>query len=188
MTSNVHDSFGSEGVSHTSSSDGRGPFQRDSIITCLERLAQMSGDKMPDHDEIHLPYFRKRDVYKYFVDEFKVLNGNNVKYPCRSYFYRAWKQYCNTIKVRKLGRFAKCTTCVQLRKLIHDAAARRDFKCVEEYKRQKSDHNEQIARERREYKKKGQGMTATRSVSLNNSGWGRSVCLRPPTFHGKNQR
>ena len=58
------------------------------------------------------------------------------------------------VKVRKLGRFAKCSLCEQLREGIAEAANNRDFKRKEILKRQKKEHNESIARERREYKKK----------------------------------
>lgn len=76
------------------------------------------------------------------------------KCPSRSYFYRVWKRHCKTIKVRKLGRFAKCTICEQLRKPIHDAASRRNYKNLALLRRQKVEHNELIAQERREYNKK----------------------------------
>ncbi len=154
----LSDSFGaasnSQSRSQTTSNSDRGPFQRDAIITSLERMAENSGDMMPDQDEIHLPHFRKRDVYQFFKDEFTILHGVDVKCPCKSYFYKTWKRHCRHIKVRKLGRFAKCTTCEQLRKSIHDAAARRDYKSLAVYRRKKAEHNELIAKERREYKKK----------------------------------
>ncbi len=154
ITSRQSQSLGSTLQSETTSNSDRGPLQRDSVITFLERMADNCGDKMPDLDEIHLPYFRKRDVYAYFKDEFRILNNSNVKCPTKSYFYRTWKIYNKNIKIRKLGRFAKCTACEQLRKTIHDAAARRDFKSLAIYRRKKAEHNELIAKERREYKKK----------------------------------
>ncbi len=148
------ESIGSEHQSETTSNSDRGPLQRDAVITFLERTADNCGDKMPDLNEIHLPYFRKRDVYAHFKDEFSILNNTGVKCPSKSYFYGTWKKYNRNIKVRKLGRFAKCTVCEQLRKTIHDAAARRDFKNLAIYRRKKAVHNELIAKERREYKKK----------------------------------
>ncbi len=154
VKSRLTDSIGSELQSQTTSNSDRGPIQRDAIITFLERMAENCGDKMPDQDETHLPYFRKRDVYAQFKNEFGILNGTEVKQPCGSYFYKTWKRFCRSIKVRKLGRFAKCTTCEQLRKSIHDAASRRDYKNLAIYRRQKAEHNELIAKERREYKKK----------------------------------
>ncbi len=144
------DSFTGDIFSHTTSNSDRGSDQKDSIITCLERLAEGSGDKMPDTDEVHLPFFRKRDVYQYFQKEFEILYGSTLKCPCRSYFYRIWKKDCRNIKVRKLGRFAKCSTCEQLRKSISDAVSRREYKTVEILRQRKREHNEMIARERRE--------------------------------------
>ncbi len=148
------DSFGSEHQSQTSSNSDRRPIQRDAIITSLERMAETSGDKMPDLEEIHLPYFRKRDVYMYFKQEFRILHSSNIKCPSKSYFYSTWKQNCRSIKVRKLGRFAKCSTCEQLRHSISEAVARRDYKNLAIVRRNKSEHNELISKERREYKKK----------------------------------
>ncbi len=148
------DSFGSDLNSLTTSNSDRGPLQRDAIITCLERMAESCGDKMPDVDEIHLPFFRKRDVYVHFKQEFRLLNPPTIKCPCKSYFYSTWKAQCRSIKVRKLGRFAKCTSCEQLRRGISDALARRDYNTVTLLRRRKAEHNDYIARERREYKKK----------------------------------
>ena len=141
-------------ASEATSNSDRQPLQRDAIISCLERMAETSGDRMPDWNEIHLPFFKKRDVYFYLSQEFKILYPSDVKVPSKSYFYSTWKKYCRNIKVRKLGRFAKCSTCEHLRKSIHDALCRKDFKTVHELRSQKTEHNEFIARERREYKKK----------------------------------
>ncbi len=149
------ESFDPRGQSQTTSNSDRGTLQRDAIITCLERMAERCGDKMPDRDEIHLPYFRKRDVYSYFKEEFRLLHPPSIKCPSDSYFYSTWKKHCRMFKVRKLGRFAKCTTCEQLRKSISDSVAKRDYKSLAVYRRKKAEHNEMIARERREYKKKG---------------------------------
>lgn len=154
----IKDSSGPESLrnnnSHTTSNSDRGSEQKDAIISCLERLAESCGDKMPDANEIHLPFFRKRDVYVYFKEEFNILYSTPTKCPGKSYFYRVWKRSCNTIKVRKLGRFAKCTLCEQLRKSIFGATAKRDHKLLQLLRQKKREHLDHIARERREYKKK----------------------------------
>ncbi len=150
----ITDSFGSDMRSQTTSNSDRGPTQRDAVIMFLERMAETCGDRMPDNEEVHLPYFRKRDAFSYFTEEFKILHSADVKCPSKSYFYSTWKKDCRNIKVRKLGRFAKCSTCEQLRSSIHDAASRRDYKSLALYRRAKAEHNELIAKERREYKKK----------------------------------
>ncbi len=129
---------------------------RDSIVCFLERLADSTGDRMPDINEIHLPFFKKRDVYNYFVKEFKQLHPDpsKEKLPTRPYFYSSWKRCCDHIKVRKLGRFAKCAICEQLREARSKALIRNDLKELKQIQEQKKQHNEFIARERREYKKK----------------------------------
>ncbi len=149
-----HDSMASDFHSQTTSNSDRGPAQRDAIITSLERLAESCGDLMPDVNETHLPFFRKRDVFSYFKEEFKTLYPLSEKCPSKSYFYSTWKRNCRSIKVRKLGRFAKCSTCERLRRAISDAVAKRDHKNLPILRRQKADHNHLIAKERREYKKK----------------------------------
>ncbi len=148
------DSYCAPDQSQTTSNSDRSKVGLDAIIGCLERLAESSGDKMPDSEEIHLPFFRKRDVYGYFVDEFKLLYTDSIKVPTKSYFHRTWKRHCWNIKVRRLGRFAKCSICEKLRKGIHDATAKRDYKTLAILRQQKAEHNELIGRERREYKKK----------------------------------
>ncbi len=135
-------------------SSDRNTEQRDAIITFLERLADNCGDKMPDSAEIHLPFFRKRDVLHSFKDEFRILYPIDVSLPSNSYFYRVWRQYARNIKVRKLGRFAKCTICEQLREGLAEATKNGDHKRQSLIKKMKTEHNEMVGRERREYKKK----------------------------------
>ena len=137
--------------SQTTSNSDRGAVQRDAIITHLERLAESCGDMMPDVHEIHLPFFRKWDVYAHFKNELNILFNNNEKCPCKSFFYRTWKIHCRKIKVRKVGRFTKCTTCERLRKAIGDAVANHDLKTVTILRRAKAEQNELISKERREY-------------------------------------
>ena len=95
-------------------------------------MAESSGDRMSELNEIHLPFFKKRDVYFYLFQEFRILYPPHVKIPSKSYFNSTWKYYCRHIKVRKLGRFAKWSTSEHLRKSIHDALCRKEFKTVEE--------------------------------------------------------
>ena len=70
------------------SSDKAAP-RRDAIVTFLERLADDAGDKMPDRDERHLPFFRKRDVFAQFVEEYKILYNDTP--PTQQYFVASWK-------------------------------------------------------------------------------------------------
>lgn len=133
----------------------RDSSQRNAIITCLECAAESSGDKIPDTGEKHLPYFRKRGVYNFFKEEYKYLNPTTVQCSSKSYYYRTWKWYCKNIKVRRLGRFAKCTICEMLPSSISEALGRRDYNTVSILRQKKLKHNEAISKKRREYTKKG---------------------------------
>ncbi len=137
-------------ICQLSLSSDRNTEQRDAIITFLERLAENCGDKMPDTSEIHLPFFRKRDVLRSFKEEFRILYPIDVCLPSTSYFYRIWRKYAKNIKVRKLGRFAKCTICEQLREGMAEAAKNRVHKRQVLLKKQKVEHLEMIGKERRE--------------------------------------
>lgn len=124
--------------------------QRDSIVIFLERLADITGDKMPDRDEFHLPFFKKLEVYEAFEMEFKELHrGSTV--PSISYFTHTWKQYCFHIKVRKHSRFAKCDVCEGLRSALKTAVLKR--LSTVDLKAQKSTHLKRIWAERLSYKK-----------------------------------
>ncbi len=129
----------------------RSSEKRDSIISFLERLAESTGDLMPDVNEHHLPYFRKKEVYNEFRKEFPLLYGSK-RIPHYAYFISTWKQFCFRIKVRKFRRFAKCTICEQLRTTIKEAVSKRQN--TKELIRQKAEHIADIKRERLEYKKK----------------------------------
>ncbi len=68
VSSNHHYSSSSLSSSNSSFSGGfyrRSP-QKDAIISFLCRLAEDCSDKMPDVDELHLPFFRKHEVYRLF--------------------------------------------------------------------------------------------------------------------------
>ena len=138
-------------ASSQNSFGGRDSPQRDSIVCFLERLAEDTADCMPDNNERHLPYFRKKDVFEQFLKDFSVLN-NGKDPPRRHYFLRTWKRCCPYIKIRKRHRFAICTQCEELRMAIRSAVEKRQP--TEILRAQKRSHNEFIRRERREYRKK----------------------------------
>lgn len=45
----------------------------DTVLSSLKRLSEDCSDKMPDSGQLHLPFFRKSEVYTHFVVEFKRL-------------------------------------------------------------------------------------------------------------------
>lgn len=125
----------------------------ESIVSCLTRLADSIADRMPDSGELHLPFFRKRDVYKHFRNEMKLLNPTGDRpIPSKCYFLKIWKETCGNIKVRKTSRFAKCEICERLRAELAEAICK--FKQTSDIMKQKEAHNRFIHTERMAYKLK----------------------------------
>lgn len=134
----------------TSKALGRCCPGRECIVSFLERLAEDVADLMPDTNEQHLPYFRKREVYDAFSSEYKSLYGE-TNVPVYGYFIFVWRQLCPKIKVRKLRRFSKCTICEEIRAAIKEARANRQD--TAHLKARKHVHIQSVMRERIEYRK-----------------------------------
>lgn len=120
-----------------------------STICFLERVAESSGNFMPDMSEIHLLFFLKRQVYKHFQREYHLLYADDPS--SSSYFVRRWKQAWCEVKVRKINRFLHCALCVEL-----DTAIRRALKSSNdtyEFSQQSSVDVEMVMSEHFEYKK-----------------------------------
>ena len=84
--------------------------------------------------------------------EFSDLYQDSVSCASKSFFFRTWKRHCPKIKNRKLGRFTKCTVCVELREEMESAIKEgRPTKLIKELHR---GHVRFVQRERLEYKKK----------------------------------
>lgn len=124
---------------------------KDSIIVFLRRVADATGEEMPDTKEVHLPFFKKEALFEVFEFEFNRIN-NSVSAPSLGYFLRMWGKYCSHIKVRKSRRFKECDICLQLRMEIGDAI--KSGRSTDELKKQKQAHNDFIARERQYYTEK----------------------------------
>ena len=121
---------------------------KDSIVSFLIRLSEDCSDKMPDKDELHLPFNQKKDVYEVFLNEFKVLYPD-ITPPQKPYFSRIWKLHCNNIKVRKSSRFTICETCDKLKRALHEAVKRKEL--TVDIKRQINDHRDFVKYERMAY-------------------------------------
>jgi len=69
-----------------------GRSQRTFVLSFLEHAAEFNSDKMPNAVEVHLPYFRKIDVYMAFRDQFSERGpSNELLQPASfSYFSRIW--------------------------------------------------------------------------------------------------
>lgn len=127
------------------------PLQKDAIITFLDRIVEDVADRMPDSEEVHLPFFRKQDVQELFLRDFKQLYPTHHP-PSLSYFYDIWSQYRFNVKVRKHPRFTKCATCERIRNALSDAVMKN--LPTDSIRHDQRQHIEFVAAERREYMKK----------------------------------
>ena len=100
-------------------------LQKESIISFLTRLSEDCSNSMPDRNEVHLPFFSKREVYSLFENEYRSLYCSDPDSGCRpprpSYFFWIWKHSCNSIKVRKTSRFTICDECEEIRSALRQA-------------------------------------------------------------------
>lgn len=125
----------------------------DYILTFIDRMVDETAEKMPDNGELHLPFFRKEDVYEVFILQFKKLYPTK-DFPGKSYFYASWKKHRFNVKVRQETRFTKCGTCERLRAALAEAI-RRGLP-TDDIKKEKTAHNDFVALERREYMRKAE--------------------------------
>lgn len=123
------------------------PNSRDRIICFLNRLAQQTGNQMPDCQESHLPFYHKAQVYEIFKEQFALLC--NTPAPSPSYFYTTWKEDVPLVKVRKVTKFTKCSTCEGFRDKLAEAARNRTE--TNAILRDRKRHHDFVARERRAY-------------------------------------
>lgn len=54
-----------------------GARQRKSIVSYLERFADLSSHQMPDNSELYLPFFQNFQVNDRFVEEYRDLHDNS---------------------------------------------------------------------------------------------------------------
>ncbi len=146
-------STSSQKHSSDSRANGANSLSMDSILTFLDRLVDETAERMPDNGELHLPFFRKEEVYDVFKCEYKRLYPTR-EVPCQSYFLSSWKKCKFKVKVRQDTRFTKCSTCERLRSALSTAI--RKSLPTDEIRKEKTGHNEFIAMERREYLRKAE--------------------------------
>lgn len=122
----------------------------DKITTFLRRLADNTAERMPDTTEFHLPFIEKKQVYQRFLDEYKILYGDNP--PSQSYFLRIWKQRLPEIKIRKRTRFTICHECETIRSGLNSAGT--NVARAAAFREKKTEHQKMIRRERQGYSRK----------------------------------
>ncbi len=126
---------------------------KEAIMSYLIRLAESTGDKMPDSDERHLPFHTKNEVFGHFKEDFKRTASSTLEgLPSLAYFLRIWKSECRFIKIRKNNRFSKCEICEKLKDEMKRAIT--TFESTAPILLQKKAHYAMIAQERQEYKRK----------------------------------
>ncbi len=122
--------------------------QKTAIISFLMRLSEDCSDRMPNRPEVHLPFFRRCDVYELFTKEHSSLYpGRTV--PSVPYFMRIWRQCTDHIKVRHNHGFTVFNECEQLRRALNDAVVK--SLPTSQIMAQKSKHNEYVRAERLSY-------------------------------------
>lgn len=122
----------------------------------LEEYAKGSGDVMPDSGDIHLPDYRWRHVWAKMSENLKA-HGDVP--PSASQFTKAAKEQLPGIKIVKVKRFAKCTTCDKIDTLIGKSSGDvRDYLV-----REKEAHIRWQQRERNKYYKHREKARSTRS-------------------------
>lgn len=82
----------------------------------LQNYAKTRGDHMPDYDEVHLPDYRWRDVWKKYRTEFN--QQPDICDPVSEMVFTRLRSELSYIKIRKVKRFAACTICTELRETI----------------------------------------------------------------------
>lgn len=122
--------------------------QKSIIISFLIRLSEDCSDKIPNKPEVHLPFFRRSDVYIHFLNEHNTLYPNNQP-PSSAYFMRVWRRCVDHIKVRRNHGFTMCDECDELRRALHLAITQ--SQPTDMIMEKKSNHLAFVNRERMAY-------------------------------------
>lgn len=120
---------------------------RDSVIVFLRRIADQTGNVMPDSTEVHLPFYDKKQVYEIYCEQFRLLH--NEPPPVLAYFYATWKENADHIKIRKVTKFTKCATCESFKDAFEKAG--KNVKRVGELQVARKAHYDHVACERQAY-------------------------------------
>ena len=116
------------------------------VVTWLQDMA-VYHEVSPDSDMIFLPQASRKVVYEQFKADMRELN----KVPAsKTYFLRVWRTDHSTqrIKLRKYLRFAKCSQCVEFRRLRSETP---DRHLREKIKLREKAHLNKVRDERESY-------------------------------------
>lgn len=93
---------------------------RHAFIMFLRRAAFETGEKMTDCNDLHLPFFKKPQVYDVFEEDFKNVHVGDPTETYDSFSY-IWKNNCSEVKVRKSTHLTKRTKTEFLRFALREA-------------------------------------------------------------------
>ncbi len=130
----------------------RSASMRESIIDIINRLTELTADKMPDKSQVHLPFTRKKDVFMHIISEYHALYGTSSSPPSNGYISSIWRSHCPHVKVRKKSRFTICSTCDEINTSLENALKNRSD--TMNILTRKRDHMDYVNRERLEYRRK----------------------------------
>ena len=123
-------------------------MSRDGIAVFLRRLADQTGNIMPDSCEVHLPFYDKKEVYKLFCSQYEAIEKK--KPPTSSYFYATWKDCLSHIKIRRVHRFTLCGDCEAYKSAMRTGA--KTGARLAQIMADKKAHYDLVATERQAYK------------------------------------
>ena len=130
----------------------RGDTKSDVIVNYLTKLAEDTGDKMPNKEQTHLPSTTKKQVYQEFTKFFLKTFPANQNVPSMTYFYSVWKAECPKIKTHRSHGFTVCSKCELIRTKMEEAMG--DDGVLEVLKSERVAHLKVMREERRQYAKR----------------------------------
>ena len=121
---------------------------KDSIAVFLRRIADQTGNAMPDTRDIHLPFYDKKEVYNLFCTQYSAMEKKSP--PQSSYFYNIWSQSLPHIKIRRVTRFTLCGECESYKQALRTAA--KTGTRLAQIQEDRDRHVQLVATERQAYK------------------------------------
>lgn len=95
------------------------PHFKLAILSFMMQRSEICGEHMQQKTEIHLPYFRKLQVYKAFLKEYKGLYNEDPFTIL--YVSWVWEMFCPSIKVQRAGWCSRCALCEEMSAILRQA-------------------------------------------------------------------
>lgn len=143
-------------ISHSHHADGEADFKRDrygrlkeNVIAWLTKYFEEFGENMPHSDQIHLNCITKVEIHKEMIQDLverQEIHEGDLHF---SYFCQIWNSAFKHVRIPKQPRMGKCDTCVRFKtKLLSNTLSREER---EHIRKERKDHCEQQALDRRVY-------------------------------------